>query len=55
MPCVRWIGARIDLYLGVLLVNDTTSGCVSVYFHDLKAHLLHHISRADAVVGCVAW
>lgn len=32
---------------------DTDS--VSVYFRDLKAHLIEHICASDAVLACVAW
>lgn len=27
----------------------------AAYFRDLEVHLLRHIGKADAVVGCVAW
>ncbi len=37
------------------LDNSTSSGNVCVYFRDLKQHLLTYISKADMVIGSVAW
>lgn len=33
----------------------STDGSVKVYFRELEKHLLRHIQKADAVLGCVAW
>jgi hypothetical protein len=31
------------------------AGDTTVYFRNLKSHLIHHIKEADYILGCVAW
>jgi hypothetical protein len=35
--------------------TDSEDGKVKAYFRDLETHLIQHISKADLIVGCVAW
>ena len=46
-----------DEHTSLLTDNSTSSfdGHVSVYFRDVRAHLIQHISEFRYVFGCVAW
>lgn len=35
--------------------NKTTSGNVTVFFRDLKRHLIESIKKYDMILGAVAW
>ena len=35
--------------------NSKSSGKTTVYFKDIKNHLIRHINQAESILGCVAW
>lgn len=55
----RWLVDRSGGFEGPDHLVDhgmsTDSSPVSVYFRDLKTHLIRHVREYDGVVGCVAW